>query len=238
MENFGSLILAGLYLSGGMSLPPTPIYAGNPLFAEDLSILFPPLSSAAESGLLISASTATSNGVVLPKSLFDRLPRLTFNIPEEAIYGSLRVVGARLDPCFPGVVAPSTPTPVCHAQLRLVVQPLDLNGDAGALYPPSGQAESDTAMHLFYDLSDSQWRSLLVSIQALRVRNGLTDGFDPWVLGVHQGLKQKGLGSPYARELTALLLGVLDERNLSRVTFFLLRGRHSWEFGGFSVSGK
>lgn len=107
-----------LLACGGGSLTPVDATA---LDLNDVSFLYP-LPTLAERTRLLGLEAQGNGGPLLTRALFDALPPLMPDTPGSIAFGDLRIVSARIDPCFPGSAPPAAP--VCLAQLRLVAQPV------------------------------------------------------------------------------------------------------------------
>lgn len=180
----------------------------SPLDLNDVSFLFPlPVNDAGFSSLL-SLDSAGDAGALLPVSARNGLPSILFQFPnfETALIEHARVVGARIDPCFPGAMG------ACRKQLRLVAQPFHTIAQ-----PPTAV---DTTMHLFYDLNDAEFAGLVAGVRSLKQRAGNKTACKP--LGPHPVMLEEGLGGPYATQLKALILSVAGIRTLSKVAFMRL----------------
>src|SRR5690606_20350382 len=127
------------------------------LGSNDVSILFPLPAPDRIDGLL-SATDEGAHGQILPWSTFTLAPDLIAKADAADTYAALRVVSARVDPCFPSLVG--APSASCRFQVRLVLQPLF--EQAGEL------AAADAALHLFYDSSASELVELLADLLTLR----------------------------------------------------------------------
>jgi hypothetical protein len=197
------------------------------LGVNDVSVLFPLPRSGPELGLLPLPSDEGPKGTLLPRAVYDRLPLLlTFGGPN-AVYGALRVVGARVDPCFPGL-GPSGPTP-CRAQLRLVFQPLTSGFDGD----PTASTD-DAALHAFYALDATELDSLARGLSRLRLQSGVTVAGER--SGPHPVIAREGLAGAYATGVRALIRAHAGERNLVRVTFMTLEQVDlRWVFGGVEL---
>ncbi len=79
------------------------------------------------------------------------MPDLTHET-SEVIYEKLRVVGIRVDPCFP-LMPPATG---CQAQVRMVWQPIETDGNGQTRF-------IDAAVHTFYNLSDLEFSETCLS---------------------------------------------------------------------------
>lgn len=186
----------------------------------DLSILFPLPENAAGKDGLLGPDAAGAYGELLPLEFFTQVPDLSFFTADKAeAYASLRVVAARLDPCFPKMEAGSP----CRAQVRLVFQPFDAT---------TGFTAIDAAVHVFYELPEDDFTTLL----------GATTGAQPAAaatgpLDVHPTMKTEGLDGPAAATIRHAILARAGRERLSRITFMQLGGQANvWIFGGFEVA--
>jgi hypothetical protein len=148
-------------------------------------------------------------------------------LSNEVAYPVMRVVGARIDPCFPGFDLEG-PT-ACRNQLRFVLQPIV--GSSGT----EPLTAADTALHAFYELTREELVDLLARIVALRA--GLESSPSD-IVGVHPIILAEGSSSAYAKGLLEVLLDSAGEQNLTRVTFMAVENAgERWRFGGFDVIG-
>lgn len=192
---------------------------------NDVSILFPKNANAEG---MYAASDMAEHGALLPLSAFSKVGPIasigsttgtggTMPEPVEDTYPQLRVVSARIDPCFPSLAAAS-----CRHQVRLVMQPLRDN-----LF-------EDAALHVFYDLPPEDFQALLSDIQRLK-RESQTESSGP--LRVHPILSDEGPGGPFARGLRAALFAQIGADRLTRVTAMHFDGLNFvWTFRGFDFA--
>lgn len=198
-----------------------------PLGVNDVSILFPLPQGGPAVGLLPTPYFAGERGELLPRSVYDRLPLLLAFGGPTTVYGALRVVAVRIDPCFPGIDA-SGPA-ACRAQLRLVFQPLTSGFDSDPTW-----STDDAAVHAFYALERSDVVTIATELSRLRAASGVPSTSER--LGRHPVMVRDGLDGPYARGVLSLLRRYAGQRNLVRVTFMTLEQfRVRWAFGGFDV---
>ena len=188
---------------------------------NDVSFLFPlPATRAVESQLL---------GIegLLPQALYSQVPLLIDDRDADQLYGALRVVSARIDPCFPGSTPPAAPT--CIKQIRLVAQPMATVDDGGVELTPA-----DATVHLFYELSPEQFDSAVQALHQLRDQAaGRTDGRP---LEVHPVMRVEGLSGPYATALKAMISRLCTPQTLRRVAFMhVAAGGNAWRFGAFDL---
>jgi hypothetical protein len=194
-----------------------------PLSQNDVSILLPLPSSQSED-LPFRPSTVGKFGELLPKTVYSKMPPLTFETPE-ATFKKLRVVAIRIDSCFPL----SPPSVGCQSQVRFVWQPVAAQAD-GKVYA------NDAAIHTFYDLSESEFFGLVSQLEKLKDSVGSNSSNDALV--INPLLKKQGLRSAYAKDLFAIILSQVGSSRLSQATFMQLSGSGNvWIFGGFLISG-
>jgi hypothetical protein len=198
------------------------------LGVNEVSILFPLPRGGAEVGLLPLPYSAGARGELLPRPLYDRLPLLLMFGGPNAIYGSLRVVAIRLDPCFPGL-GRDGPAP-CRSQVRVVFQPITSGFDASPV-----SSTDDAAVHVFYEVDRDELDQMRDELSRLKAAHGLRS--DDARLGPHPIIVRQGLDGPFASAVRALLLRYVGAQNLRRVTFMTLEQfRLRWMFGGFDVA--
>lgn len=185
---------------------------------NDLSILLP-LPKDLERDPMLKAGDLGAHGELVPFSNYASLPILApvFR-KKESEFASLRAVGFRIDPCFP------TKPGMCTRQVRIVWQPL-LND------PLKNEIVTvDAGVHTFYDLTETEFQSMLKALSKLKKAQGLTTEGPLWI---HPAFLKQGLSGPFAREFHQILLARIGLKNLSRMTFMLVRGDSIlWAFGG------
>ncbi len=188
---------------------------------NDVSILFPlPPSGRLDS--LMSAATGAAYGELLPVADFALAPRLTPAHDSAEDYAHLRVVAARIDPCFP--LLDAAPSPDCRFQVRLVMQPI--YDDAGAV------SVQDAAVHLFYDLPVDDFVTLVGALLDAQTAAAPLPAGAP--LQVHPTLVAEGLDGPYATSVQSALLAAIGARRLTRMTFAALGAKDDAQtYGGF-----
>lgn len=189
---------------------------------NDVSFLYP-LPSWQDRDQLLSPATEGAHGPLVPRALYEQEAPLLLepgpNAPDD-LYGSLRVVSARIDPCFP---ADASATPPCRKQLRLVMQPV-LEDPAS-----SGATTGDGALHALYDLSDAEWQTLSAELYGLKALAGT--GTDHQPLQVHPVLRVQGLAGTYATALRSLILEHASSDTLAEMAFMQLTKKdRSWIF--------
>lgn len=227
-----SILLACLTLAacaGGAAAPDGGTGGGvasSALDLNDVSFLFPlPLSG--ERPLLLGLAAEGKGGPLLSQALFAKLPPLMPDTPEAITFEALRVVSARVDPCFPGSAPPAAP--ICVPQLRLVVQPLE----ADPLFP-GAMTTADATLHLFYTLSEADFAAAVAELRALKALAGDATAGRP--LDVHPVMLAQGLAGSYATALNALLLKFCGAASLSRIAFQAVNQQGNvWTFGAFNL---
>lgn len=216
MVRWVSLVVLMLGCGSGVVAPPLP--AGPRLDLNDVSFLVPlPAPSRLEA--MLTARSAGAMGPLLPRHLFDGLPLLVPDQKAEALYGELRIVSVRVDPCFPGEAG------ACLKQVRLVAQPVFVDGDQ--------LTTRDATVHLFYSLDDTLFARVVDALFLLDEQAGeMTAG----ALDVHPVLRRQGLDGPYHGRLKAMVLEGCGHATLSRVAFMSVDATGSlWRFGAFNV---
>ncbi len=191
---------------------------------NDVSILFP-LPHGRQLDSLLSASTTAAHGELLPYADFQLAPRLTPAHERAEDYQHLRVVAARIDPCFPSLA--KAPGPDCRFQVRLVLQPL---------YDEAGQVvAADAAVHAFYDLPVDDFLALVGQLLDAQQAAAPLPANAP--LGVQPTLRAEGLDGPYAASVESALLAVVGRERLTRMTFAALGARDAAQtYGGFDFA--
>ncbi len=187
---------------------------------NDVSYLMP-LPQKIDDETLIRLRTAGFGGQVLPPSVLAKLPKLSLGHTQEEVFNGLRVMGVRIDPCFP------LPTPQsCQRQIRLVWQPLDH-------HPRFGVRSVDAALHSFYVLDDQQFASLLKDLEQWKKQHNVSTTGLP--LQLHPAWAKEGTNSVALKDFNAVILKYAGVQNLSRVTAMVLRGAGDmWAFVGYS----
>jgi hypothetical protein len=173
---------------------------------NDVSILFPLPSSAADIDNLLPPSAAGDQGELLPGALYTALEGDAGFPQELAAYAELRVVAMRIDPCFASL-APDPNGVGCTAQLRLVFQQVTWN--------PGGAFAFDSAVHAFYDLSRADFLALARALVELRIVNA--NGQDAGSLAPHPIMVQQGLAGAMCQGVEELVLQYAGENNLVRL---------------------
>lgn len=231
--NLRHLVLAALALSAAVacSAPAESVddgedeLGGTKALPDDLSVLYP-LPAKGKEADLIAPSDTGAKGALIPAAFVAKLPALAAN----ATPAMLRVVGVRIDPCFP--VAGASDAAGCKNQIRVVLQPVHVDVDGKAL------TTDDAAVHAFYEMPRPELEGVVRDMVALRRAQG---GFRTKSLGQHPILVRQGTGGAFAQGLEKILLAHAGEKSLTRVTFMTRTNSREtqWTFGAFDVkSGK
>jgi hypothetical protein len=194
--------------------------------ANDVSILLPRPASDAELDALLALSAAGVGGPLLDEARFDTITVFSDNPSEERAYDRWRIIGVRIDPCFPSLDLLETNPAACRRQLRLIAQPL--NPVVGL--PPEAH---DAAIHLFYDQTEADFRALAADLVALQTEATASHDL---ALGQHPTITAEGLGGATHAALKDLIATYAGEGRLSQMTFMEGRGV-AWEFGGVMIDG-
>lgn len=215
------LVLAVLVSACGGSSSSSEEGPGSGLPAADLndvSILFP-LPTPTQLDRLLAPGSLAAFGPVLPDDVQALLPPLDPFRPNSAVLPSMRVVALRLDPCMRGMPG----TEGCQAQVRLVLQPLRVDG--------AQVLADDQALHAFYRLTSAEFQSFLHKLRSWRFQHERTNRGG--LLRIHPLLSAAGWESSVAQELRSLLLENMGQERLQRLTFMQLQGlKNQWRFGG------
>jgi hypothetical protein len=188
------------------------------LTANDVSILYP-LPSGGDWSDHLAARTAGRGGALIPRAMFDRLPRLHATTGTGAgAYDAMRVVGVRVDPCFTKIVGGA-----CDHQIRMIFQPI------------AEGMPLDAAAHAFYSLESADFASLIDELRTLHGEAPEND--ETALLGVSPALAAQGVTGAYGTGLRETLLRYAGEDTLSRITFMTREPSRetSWRFGVFDV---
>ncbi|MBK7857632.1 MAG: hypothetical protein IPJ65_03180 [Archangiaceae bacterium] len=203
--------------------PPNPT-GSTRLDLNDVSYLYP-LSADAPTALL-RFDSGGEKGALLTRAFFDQVKPVDEELDGTGIYSGMRIISARVDPCFP-VNKKGEPLS-CKKQVRLVAQIVETK--AGAL------TTRDGTLHLFFDLSDAEWALVVDGVGALKALAGSATDGKP--LDVHPVMKAEGAGGAYARQLNALITAHCGAENLSRVAFMVAgKDGKNWNFGAFNRNG-
>ena len=127
------------------------------------------------------------------------------------------VVGFRLDPCFPGMVADHSE---CNPQIRLVMQPI-----------VSFRAE-DVAFHLFYSITQEDVKEMILAMKSFREQ--LNVDVEGLPLQVHPGfLGEQKL--EFYKNTQNMILSKISSSKLTRVTSAFGERFSRWTFRGFDL---
>jgi hypothetical protein len=197
------------------------------LFANDVSVLFT-LPKGRDIEQLLGAASAGAKGELLPKTTFDKIPRLLPDAGAPGAREEMRVLSLRIDPCFPGLGVEDPGG--CKNQIRLVFQPVQ------APFPDEAIDAKDAAVHAFYTMSRDEFSEMAKEI--LAAKHGAR-GSVRTALGPHPLIEEQGLGGVFATELKAVVLKHAGKANLTRVTFMTREPprQPQWKFGGFDIEG-
>jgi hypothetical protein len=218
---------------------------GGPIAAtlDDVSILFPLPVNEADRANLLSASSSGARGALLPEEAYTKAGSIGgSDIPQTqtadgvqtgvpfARYPDLRVVAARLDPCFADM-HPDPHGTGCEPQVRLIFQEVLTPED-------TGPQVFDSGLHAIYSLPRNELLTLARKLVALRQAAG--DGGDAGdsggPLGVSPLLAQQGLGGSFSLGVQQLLLQYVGQGNLVRIaTFGIDNGVLAWGFHAVDV---
>lgn len=178
----------------------------QPVARADVTFLLPLNGS-------LSAGTEGRHGVLVPRNHFDAIFRhapLTLTDEPDDLYTNLRVVAARLDPCF----VENGMTDGCPSQVRLVLQPVITEDNA--------LTTRDAAVHAFYAVPRSELRTLAQALLALRPSDHAGD-----TIGLH----------PDPDAAAALILARVGEDRLTRMTHMSVHASNeAWVFAGFDIA--
>lgn len=186
-----------------------------------VSVLFPLPTAPSLEGLL-ALDAAGRGGPLLPRALFDAIP--VFDGGRGGAYETWRIIGARIDPCFPTHALLTTNPSMCRRQLRLIAQPSVQDGGV------SGPSD-DNAIHLLYDLTEAQFNDLAARWVAPLVNE---PGARTQALDVSPRMRSEGLRGAYATTIRNLILEFAGQETLGQATFMLGQGV-AWQFGGFRI---
>jgi hypothetical protein len=211
------VLLAVMVAACGVPPQPPPL-DDQRLDLNDVSYLFP----LSHDGLLGFTSSGPK-GALLTRAFFDQVKKVDEVISADEIFSGMRVISARVDPCFP-INKPPEPLQ-CKKQIRLVAQVIE-DGTEGI-------TTRDGTIHLFFDLSDAEWTQVVDRVKALKAIAKDQTASKP--LDVHPVMKAQGVTGEYATKLKALITDFCGEQNLSRVAFMVagMDGKN-WNFGAFN----
>jgi|GEM_PF-844414 len=192
--------------------PATGPYTGL-VGTTDVSILYP-LPEHGTAGM-IAPSEIGNYGALLPEAMVDTVTGggpldRTGNVPNLG-YAELRLVGLRLDPCS------ARKAGACTSEVRAVFQALyeKTAGDEGD--PSSGTAATDGALHVVYDVPESELVGMAKEILFLKGKNGDLALHE---LAPHPILAAQGLEGAFAAGLRNIVLFHLGGARIGRITAF------------------
>lgn len=193
--------------------------ADSKLGLNDVSILLP-LPKSEDWDLLPKPQTLGGKGALLTREIFNQVPQLVAFASNDDVYSAMRAVGIRIDPCFTEGHGPVK----CQTQIRLIWQPLSVTGNETSTI--------DASLHTFYQLSEPEFKSLVVELKNLKATTG--DETNDQALGINPIIKSQGLGGAYYTQFIKILYSYIGIENFSRVTFMQLSmNGNAWVFGGF-----
>lgn len=192
---------------------------------NDVSYLMPMPSVIGDDNLLGPAAPG-KGGALITDRIVKSLPVLAMGLSREEAADTLRVVGVRIDPCFPLPMPQS-----CQRQIRLVWQPLELNRRTKEV------RTIDAALHTFYVLSDNEFSALLKDIQNWKNQFQVkTQGLP---LNVHPAWAKQKDQSPSLMAFHDIIKKYAGAGSMTRLTIMVLRGNADmWMFAGFDVNGE
>ncbi len=187
---------------------------------NDVSVLFDLPKGSEDLNFMIGPQN------LLPVTVFDQIKPLMLGVvdaPKDE-YQALRVIGLRLDPCFKYVGSTK-----CFPQLRIVWQPVQKTKQ-------NDFTTFDAGIHSFHELSSTEWKSLLIRIQNLKLKLTKLGLKHEALLGIHPALKNPSSRAIFMNEMKAITSEFAGKRNLSRVTFMkLFTPEIWWVFGGLEI---
>ncbi|MBK9072387.1 MAG: hypothetical protein IPL79_15510 [Myxococcales bacterium] len=228
-----ALLASGCDNGGNSDIPPSPDLM---LGLNDVSVLFPMPPTATDLNVL-RLSDQGVGGPLLPQAWFDEISVFADEPQQNQTYASWAIVGMRLDPCFPDLKLLATDPARCRRQVRLIAQPIaeDLGAPGGTVGAAGGEIEPavaiDSAIHLLYDLNETEFAHFLVAWKTLLATTSPSLGAP---LQVNPVIASQGLAGPFARGVRQLVLASVGKSRLGQVTFMEGRGVE-WEFGGIRI---
>lgn len=213
MKNLIGLLILGLSLQAQASWD-----------LNDVSYLMP-LPKVVGQDNLIKISTETKSGALLPTAILNQLPPLDMRRDRSAIYSEFRVVGVRIDACFPYPTLMS-----CQKQIRLMWQPIREDRSKQIV-------TVDAAIHTFYELNDEQFATLLGELKAWKAKFQVNTLNLP--LQVHPAWAAEQDQAPALSEFNGIILKYMNIENMMRLTIMALRGNNDmWMFVGYEPKGE
>lgn len=190
---------------------------------NDVSYLLSLPKKPAEAHLLLQPTHSGKYGKLLPDFLAEKVPYLLPDDgPKEFSHSKLRLVAFRIDPCFKMEAGQKN----CQKQIRAIWQPVIWEEG-------TEEAKTDDAsVHSFYEISDSDWKLLLLTLTRLKKDYHIDTEFKP--LSIHPALESTSSRVRFQNQLNQTLLQFIGEKIISRITFTRLQNRGSWWiFAGF-----
>ncbi len=171
---------------------------------NDVSVLWPlPAAGDLRTDFLWVTPNAGESGPYFPVHRRDELPDPVADLPIQPGAAEM-IVALRFDPC-----ARADEMSPCEAQLRLVAQPVLFEG------PDDAQMLDDSAMHLFYTLTEQDAANLASELRRLSTSSGISTAGP---LGVHPVLQSEGAGGAFGTALRALVVANCRGDNLKQIT--------------------
>lgn len=228
MRFWAFMLMAGLYFTFSMARAAEPQWGLN-----DVTFLLP-IDDASALRELPKLDTEGRSGLLLPPAVSAKFP-LLLPAEQSATLASMRLVGVRIDPCFP---AGASETPACIPQIRFVWQPVvAFEVSRTTPHPPSSHTTQDAALHTFYTLNDGEFARLLAELKLARALGGLPQGNTSEPLQVNPSIQRQGLQGAYFQALKQTLLSFTGAGNLTRATFMTNHvADNVWDFGGVDVA--
>lgn len=189
---------------------------------DHVVVLLPLPRTPEEKGLLVRPEDMGSKGRILPDWALPG-PALVQNEDRAETLQNLRVVGTRLDPCWPSITA--TDLTKCQRVLHVIWQPIVAAWEDDA----TTMAAVDAAVHTFHRLGDREFTGLLEEMLALD-DGAAVDTKLP--LEVHPVIASQGLKGAYYQAYRSLVLAHAGEQNLFQMTFLGVRASTTQKYLG------
>src|SRR5688572_22490260 len=93
-------ILVIFFCACGGTVPP-PTSSSNKLDLNDVSYLYPLPATLAGRDALLKFTSAGAKGALFTRAFFDQVKPVDEVLTASAIYSEMRIISARVDPCFP-----------------------------------------------------------------------------------------------------------------------------------------
>ncbi len=195
---------------------------------NDVSILLPLATTQADFNAYLPASAEGVGGPLVPKDIFTAfdVPAMTAVGPgaPELVYSTLRLVAARLDPCF-AQIGPITDPTSCQNQLRVIFQSLSFGSGT--------TTAEDSGLHVFYSLTRDQFTAALRQVIALREANGGEADLGP--LAVHPIIAKQGVAGAMGKALAAIIEQYAGTGTITRMTR-IYSSNDFWDFNGIDIA--